>query len=52
MKCEYGANIHAETVILRTAKSSTKVESKTFGIPAGTFTPEGWGIGRCGCTRF
>ena len=32
LKCEHGAKLHAETLILSTAKSSTKIAEKTFGI--------------------
>jgi hypothetical protein len=32
MKCDYGVKLKAETVILATAKSSTKVSQKSFGI--------------------
>ena len=32
LTCEYGKKIQAETLILRTAKSSTRVDDKTYGI--------------------
>src|SRR5262245_28033314 len=32
LKCEYGEKIHAETLILATAKSSTNIQAKTFGV--------------------
>lgn len=32
IRCEYGAKLKAETMILATAKSSTKISQKSFGI--------------------
>ncbi|MBI1831864.1 MAG: hypothetical protein HYR84_10480 [Planctomycetes bacterium] len=32
IKCEYGAKLKADTMILATAKSSTKVSQKSFGV--------------------